>query len=326
MSDDAPGDRIVQWLRESFEPLSGEELARRLGCTRAAVHKHMDALRAAGWTIEARHAQGYVLLGAPDRLDAAALGPHLVGRWRRIVWLAETDSTQRVARELARDGCEEGTCVVAEAQTAGRGRLGRSWHSPPGTNVYLSIVLRPPLPPGRVPQLALVAGLAVADAVAGVPGLVPRLKWPNDVVLDGRKAAGILTEMEAEVERVHHVVAGIGLNVNAAEFPPELAGRATSLCLGVGRLVDRAAVTGALLAAFERRYERFIAEGFAPVRREWEERSWLGGKEVRVAAPEGEIRGRVLGLDEDGALRLETPSGERLVVGGEVTLVDAYVP
>ena len=324
MAEDLPQDRIVEWLRASPDPLSGEELARRLGCSRAAVHKQVEALREAGWRIDARHAQGYLLLGAPDRLDSAALGPHLTGRWRRIVWFAETDSTQRVARDLAHDGAEEGTIVIAEAQSAGRGRLGRSWHSPPGTNLYCSIVLRPPLPPGGVPQLALVLGLAAADAVAAVAGLEVGLKWPNDVVLDGRKAAGILTEMEAEVERVHHVVAGLGVNVNAEAFPPELAATATSLRLAAGRPVDRAVLTAALLAAVERRYDRFVAEGFAPVRREWEQRSWLGGKEVRVASPEGELHGRVLGLDDDGALRLETPVGLRRVVAGEVTLPGAY--
>ena len=318
-----PGERIVAWLRASTAPLSGEELARRLGCSRAAVWKQIGALRRLGYRIEARHAHGYALAGAPDRLGPAELEPHLAGRWRDIRWLAETDSTQRVARELARAGAAEGTVVIAEAQTAGRGRLGRTWHSPRGVNLYCSIVLRPPLPPAAVPQVALVAGVAVAAALAEMPGLAPRVKWPNDVLIDGRKVAGILTEMEAEVERVHHVILGIGVNLNAprAAFPPELRERATSLFLATGRRVDRAAVTGRLLAALEARYGRFLEGGFEAVRAEWESYSCLTGTDVRVASAEGEMAGRVLGLDTDGALMLARPDGTSTrIVAGEVTV------
>ncbi len=318
-----PGERIVAWLRASTAPLSGEELARRLGCSRAAVWKQIGALRRLGYRIEARRAHGYALAAAPDRLGPAELAPHLAGRWRDIRWLAETDSTQRVARELGRAGAPEGTVVIAEAQTAGRGRLGRTWHSPRGVNLYCSIVLRPPLSPAAVPQVALVAGVAAAAALAETPGLAPRLKWPNDVLIDGRKVAGILTEMEAEVERVHHVILGIGVNLNAprAAFPPELRERATSLFLATGRRVDRAAVTGRLLAALEARYGRFLEGGFEAVRAEWESYSCLTGTDVRVASAEGEMAGRVLGLDADGALMLARPDGTSArIVAGEVSV------
>ena len=240
------------------------------------------------------------------------------------MWREELDSTQRLARELARADVEEGTTVIAERQTAGRGRLGRQWHSPPGLNCYCSVVLRPSLPPGAVPSLALIAGLAVVDAVRGATGLAGALKWPNDVLLDGRKVAGVLTEMEAEVERVRFVIAGIGVNVNATAFPPELAAKATSLRLAAGRPVDRAAFTAGLLAALEGRYRRFLAAGFAAMRSEWEACSALTGKEVRVTAPEGEVAGQVLGVDDDGALRLAGPRGEVRVVAGEVTLAGGY--
>src|SRR5207244_1105467 len=244
----------VAWLRASTAPLSGEDLARRLGCSRAAVWKQIGALRRLGYRIEARRAHGYALAGAPDRLGPAELAPHLAGRWRDIRWLAETDSTQRVARELGRAGAPEGTVVIAEAQTAGRGRLGRTWHSPRGVNLYCSIVLRPPLSP-------------------------------------------------------------------AAAFPPELRERATSLFLATGRRVDRAAVTGRLLAALEARYGRFLEGGFEAVRAEWESYSCLTGTDVRVASAEGEMAGRVLGLDADGALMLARPDGTSTrIVAGEVTV------
>jgi BirA family biotin operon repressor/biotin-[acetyl-CoA-carboxylase] ligase len=258
-----------------------------------------------------------------DRLGPAELAPHLRGVWRRVHWLEEVDSTQRVARELAGTGAPEGTTVIAERQTAGRGRLGREWHSPAGVNLYCSIVLRPPLAPGAAPQLALVAGAAVAAAVAEETGLRPGLKWPNDVLLGGRKVAGILVELDAEADRVRHVIAGIGVNLNAPEtaFPPALRATAGSLHLATGRQVDRAAFTGRLLAALEARYGRFLAKGFSSVRAEWESYSVLRGAQVRVVSPDGEIAGRVLGLDDDGALRLRRAGGDvARVVAGEVTL------
>jgi BirA family biotin operon repressor/biotin-[acetyl-CoA-carboxylase] ligase len=320
-------ERIVSWLREATGALSGEELARRLGCTRAAVWKRIAALRRQGYRIEGRRAGGYALAAVPDRLGPAELAPHLHGRWRDVRWLEECDSTQRVARDLARAGAAEGTTVIAERQTAGRGRLGRSWHSPAGLNFYGSIVLRPPLAPGAVPQIGLVAGAAVAATVAEDTGQRPAIKWPNDVLLDGRKVAGILVEMDSEVERVHHVIAGIGVNLNTprAAFPRELRDKASSLLALTGRRVDRAAFTGRLLAALEARYGRYLSAGFSSVRSEWESYSCLTGIEVRVVSPEGELAGRVLGLDDDGALRLARPGGDVVrIVAGEVTVRDGY--
>jgi BirA family biotin operon repressor/biotin-[acetyl-CoA-carboxylase] ligase len=242
-------------------------------------------------------------------------------------WFEEADSTQRVARDLARDGAPEGTFVIAERQTAGRGRLGRQWHSPPGLNLYCSIVLRPPLAPSAVPCLTLVIGASAAAAIAEETGARPAIKWPNDVLLDGRKVVGILVETESEMDRVHHVIAGIGVNLNAPlrSFPRAMRARATSLLAATGRRVDRAAFTARLLAALEARYGRFLSVGFSSVRAEWESFSCLTGRDVRVAGVEGEVSGRVLGLDEDGALRLRTSDGGvRRIVAGEVTVRDGY--
>lgn len=320
-----PDARLLARLRGATAPVSGENLARALGCSRAAVWKRIAALRRRGYDIRAHHAAGYVLEGAPDRLGPAELAPHLTGAWRDVRCVATVDSTQRVARELAHYGAAEGTTVVAEEQTAGRGRLGRTWHSPPGENLYCSIVLRPPLAPAAVPQIALVAGVAVAAAVEESTGRRPGIKWPNDVLLEGRKVAGILTEMDSELDRVHHVIAGIGVNLNTRRFPRALRDKASSLLLLTGRPVDRARFTGRMLAALEERYARFLRGGFAAVRPEWEVYSCLTGRDVRVAGPAGEVRGRVLGIADDGALRLQGTEGEELrVVAGEVTLRGGY--
>ncbi len=325
--------QILTWLRAAGGALSGEELARRLGCSRAAVWKRVAGLRRQGYRIEGRHADGYALAGSPDRLGPSELAPHLTGTWRDVRWHAEVDSTQRVARELARAGAAEGTTVIAERQTAGRGRLGRQWHSPGGLNLYTSIILRPPLVPSAVPQVALVVGVAVAAAVAEETGLRAAIKWPNDVLLDGYKVAGVLTEMDSEVDRVHYVVAGVGVNLNTPHtgFPPELRAKASSLSLVTGRHIDRAAFTGRLLAALEARYGRFRSEGFGEsVRAEWESYSCLTGTEIQVVTPDGNqsgriLAGRVLGLDDDGALKLETASrGIVRIVAGEVTVRDGY--
>jgi len=322
----APADEILACLRAATAPVSGEALAARLGISRAAVFKHVEGLRARGYAISAEQAKGYVLTATPDRLDAAELGPRLTGSWRDVVWRAEVDSTQRVARELARAGAGEGTVVVAEAQSVGRGRLGRTWHSPPGANLYCSIVLRPALPPARVPELALVVGLAVARAVESL-GLPARLKWPNDVLLDGRKVAGILTEMDGELERVHVVIVGIGVNVNAAcdDFPPYLRDKATSLAVAAGARVDRIGFAARMLMEMETCLARHRDGGFAALRADWETRSALAGRRVTVAAPDGSISGEVAGLDDDGALRLVDYTGRvRRVVAGEVSVPDGY--
>jgi BirA family biotin operon repressor/biotin-[acetyl-CoA-carboxylase] ligase len=320
-----PAEQILTWLRDTTVALSGEELARRLGCSRAAVWKHVAQLRRAGYRIESYHARGYVLAASPDRLGPAELGPRLTGRWREIVWRAEVDSTQRLARERARAGAPEGTVVIAEAQSAGRGRLGRHWHSPPGTNLYCTLILRPARPPAVVPQLALVAGVAVADAVCEALGRAAQLKWPNDVLVDGRKVAGILTELEGEAERVSFVLVGIGVNVNAdpATFPDDIAAGATSLRVAAGAPLDRIAFTAGLLAAVEARYGQFLAGGFAAIRPAFEATAFLTGRAVRVSGPDAAAHGRVVGVDDDGALLLARDGGgTQRVLAGEVTLRD----
>jgi BirA family biotin operon repressor/biotin-[acetyl-CoA-carboxylase] ligase len=239
------------------------------------------------------------------------------------------DSTNVYAARLAHEGAPAGAVVIADAQTGGKGRLGRSWVSPAGVNLYLSLILRPPVSTAVAPQLNLLAAVAVAEAIIEVSGLTPAIKWPNDVLVNGKKVCGILAEMQTEAGVLQSVVLGIGVNVNAplSAFPPELQDKASSLFLAGGRLLDRAAFAAALLTHLEKFSVLWIEQGFSAIRPAWERHAAeLIGKAIVVAAPEGTLAGTVLGLDSDGALLLrEQDSGApRRVLAGDVTVVGGY--
>jgi BirA family biotin operon repressor/biotin-[acetyl-CoA-carboxylase] ligase len=260
---------------------------------------------------------------------AAALGTRWLGR--AFEWRASCGSTNDLAAERARQGVAAGFVIAADAQTAGRGRLGRSWHSPAGDNLYFSIVLRPTRPPAEIPPITLLAGAAVARAL-GAFGLAPRLKWPNDVELadqmrepsegSHRKVAGILTEMATTGPSALHVVIGIGINVNGVDFPPEIAARATSLRRVLGRVVDRAQLLGALLGAFEPLFEEFERRGPAAAVEAFEAHAAFPAR-CRVTAPgvPGErLEGIAVGVEPDGALRLRDDTGQiHRVISGELS-------
>ena len=342
MTASDPARRLLALLRRQ-PVVSGEQLSARLGISRAAIWKHVEQLRARGYRIEAQHARGYRLTGAPDRLLPEEIVPRLTARrlGRRIVYFEETDSTNVQAMRLARDGAPEGTLVLAERQTHGRGRLGRSWSSPAYVNLYASWILRPTLAPAAAPQVSLAAALAVARVLAThAPGRVA-IKWPNDCLLDGRKVSGILTEMDAEIDRVRAVVLGIGVNLNGTEraFPAELRPTATSVRLATRRRVDRIAFTAALCDALESVYDRLLQDGFAPLIGEWNEYSCLTGKQVTVDCSGQRTTGTVRGLDASGRLVLalagasegadgaaDVHGSERVqyIVAGDVTVVGGY--
>ena len=276
----------------------------------------------------AQHARAYGPSDVPDLLLPAEITRRLAtARFgRRLVALDEIDSTNLHAATLARAGAPEGTLVVAERQTSGRGRLGRVWVSPARVNLYASFVLRPPLAPAEAPRLPLAAAVAVARVLVPLaPGRVA-IKWPNDCLLDGRKVAGILTEMDAERDRVQAIVLGIGVNLNApAEaFPPELCATATSVLIATGTRVDRVAFTAALCGEIEDVYDRVVREGFAALASEWNGLSCLTGQRVTVDCAGRRSSGTVKGLDECGRLVLDGPGGEQRIVAGDVTVVDGY--
>jgi BirA family transcriptional regulator, biotin operon repressor / biotin---[acetyl-CoA-carboxylase] ligase len=326
-------DAVLSALREAGPAgVSGEALARELGVSRVAVRKHVSALIAAGYEIDAEAGSGYRLVAVPDLPLPSEVGPRLHSTlWTRLEGGAETGSTNDDLRELAAAGAQEGTVVLASRQTSGRGRLGRSWSSPEG-GVYLSALLRPAVAPSEVAPLALVVALGVAVGLERL-GAQPRLKWPNDVLLGAGKVAGILLEMAAEADRVERVVVGVGLNVHRPpagatdvllvapdDGAPGLAAAYISDSVPGVRLAE---VAAAALDGIAEEYARWLAEGFSAMRAEYEARSALGDREVAVRDLSGGVRaaGVVRGVDAEGRLLVEGAGGDVTpVVAGEVTL------
>jgi BirA family transcriptional regulator, biotin operon repressor / biotin---[acetyl-CoA-carboxylase] ligase len=261
----------------------------------------------------------------------AALAARLQTRFlgKPLHYFAALDSTNTYALQLARQDTAEGTIVIADSQQKGKGRLGRTWVSPPHVNIYLSVILRPAVSIAAAPQINLLAGVAVADTIAQDCGLTPTIKWPNDVLVDGKKVCGILAEMQTTAEALRAVVLGIGVNLNAPleAFPPELRDKASSLLLAGGQAIERAAFTASLLAHLEKVYVLWLEQGFAAVRAVWENyAAGLHGQRIAVAAPEGTMTGVVLGLDDDGALLLQREPGAppHRVLVGDVTVIGGY--
>ncbi len=306
--------------------VSGAELSQELGISRAAIWARIEELRQLGYEIEASPVLGYRLVSSPDVLHAddllARLGKtKVVGRDIRV--FEQTTSTNDVVEKLARDGVKEGVVVFAESQTKGRGRLGRVWTSPTRKGLWFSILLRPDLRPQETTQLTVAAATALWRAIHEETGLAPEIKWPNDILIRGRKVVGILTELSAEVDRVKHVTLGVGVDVNLAanEFPVELRKIATSLRIESGELVSRADLATTILRELDRDYARVCAGNFSEVADEWEEHCSTIGQRVVISMGDRRLRGRAESLDDDGALRLRTEHGRlERIIGGDVTL------
>jgi BirA family transcriptional regulator, biotin operon repressor / biotin---[acetyl-CoA-carboxylase] ligase len=305
---------------------SGEELGTALRVSRTAVWKHVKNLKAKGFRIESLPSRGYRFLSSPDTLCdielTAGLATKRIGR--RIISVRETESTNQLAFRTAEEGAEDGTVVLAESQTGGKGRLGRSWESPPGVNLYCSVILRPPIVPVSAPQLTFLSAVAVARAIEAVTRLQSRIKWPNDILVNGRKVAGLLNEMSAETDTIHWVVLGIGVNINMGreQFPDGLRHPASSLLLEQGSPVARAEFTRSLLSILDSLYDDFLCRGFESVREEWLARATIQGQRVSVSSGNGEIEGTVIGIDTDGALLLRRLDGfSHRVLAGDVTIL-----
>ena len=319
--------KILCRLRQAGEePVSGTELSQELDLSRAAVSARIRELRSLGYEIEADPHRGYRLVSAPDVLHADDLlslvaSNRVVGRDIRV--FEETSSTNDVVEKLARDKLREGVVVFAESQSKGRGRLGRKWLSPSHKGLWFSVLLRPNLRPQAATQLTVAAATSLVRAIHQVTHLKPEIKWPNDILLKGRKVAGVLTELSAELDHVKYIVLGIGVdvNLNPGDFPSELRKLATSIKIETGQSIRRAELAAAILQQLDRDYALVCSRRFAKLSDEWEAQCTTLGRRVNIRVGDRLIQGHAESLDEDGALLLRTEHGHlERVIGGDVTL------
>lgn len=295
------------------EFISGQKISELIGCSRTAVWKHVEELRKDGYELEALRRQGYRITKKPDKVSEneiqLGLKTKMMGRYIHFEQIV--GSTQKIAQSLATEGAEEGTIVVADQQTSGRGRMSRSWYSPSGTGIWMSMIIRPNIPIHSTPQLTLLTAVAVVQAIEEETKLKPDIKWPNDILINGKKVVGILTELQAEADQVHSVIIGTGINVNQKleEFPEELQNIATSIQIETGIIWERALLIQTMLLKFEKLYLLYLTQGFKPIKLLWESYAISLNKEIVARTLNGSFQGKAIGINDQGVLLIELSDG-----------------
>lgn len=294
--------------------VSGQMLSEKLNISRSAVWKQMRNLEKAGYKIEAKPNQGYRILSYPDNISEYTLQWGLQTDWigKRIIHKETTTTTQLDAHQLAQENCEHGTIVIADEQTKGKGRMNRPWHSSKKKGIWMSIILRPKIPPYRAPQLTLLTATVLAEVINDYIGIQPQIKWPNDILINGKKTAGILTEMQAEQDQIQYVVIGLGLNVNQLEqdLPNTIGYKATSLQIETSKQWNLRKIIQNFLTTFEKHYTSYIAEGFGKIKSKWENYGYKIGEPIWIITPQGSNQVIFLGIAEDGALLIKDKQDE----------------
>ena len=314
-------------LRDTDGYVSGQELCNKFGVSRTAIWKVINQLKEAGYEIEAAQNKGYHLIAAPDVMTEAELESLKNTQWAgcEIYCFDSIDSTNTKAKELAEAGHPSGTLVVADQQTLGRGRRGRSWESPAGTGIFMTLMLKPDINPNNASMLTLVAAMATARDITEVTGEAAQIKWPNDIVMNGKKVVGILTEMSAQFDYINHIVVGIGINVHNEEFPEEIAKTASSLLLECGHRIHRASLIEAFLEEFERLYAVYLeTEDMSGLQKEYDSLLVNRGRQVRVLDPKEPFEGKAMGITKKGELIVDTWESRKLVSSGEVSVRGIY--
>lgn len=318
---------LLTALREADGYLSGQELCKKFGVSRTAVWKAVNQLKEAGYEIEAVQNRGYKLLSVPDCISENELKSIQKTKWagREIFYFSSLDSTNVKAKQLAEDGYPTGTLVVAETQEDGRGRRGRGWESAAGSGIYMTLVLKPEINPNHASMLTLVTALAVSKAIIQNTGRPAGIKWPNDIVMNGKKVCGILTEMSAQFDYVNHIVVGIGINVHQETLPEELRERATSLYLETKEHYNRAALIEEILEQFEYYYAVFLeTEDLSGLVKEYNSNLLNLYQNVKVMDPKEPFEGKAMGITSFGELIVDTWESRKLVSAGEVSVRGIY--
>ena len=321
-------EEILKMLRETDGYISGQELCNKFGVSRTAIWKVMKQLKEAGYNIEAQQNKGYHIVSAPDVMDAAELKSIWKPKWVgcEILYFDSIDSTNTKAQELAEKGYPSGTLVVADKQIAGKGRRGRNWESPSGCGIFMTLMLKPDINPNNASMLTLVSALAVAKALADITGKDAKIKWPNDIVIDGRKVCGILTEMSAQFDYINNIVIGIGINVNNNSFPEEISATASSLrLLSGGKKYRRAEIIEKIMEYFEKYYSIFLeTEDLSALVNEYDAMLVNMKKQVKVLDPKEPFEGKAMGITKNGELIVDTWESRKLVSSGEVSVRGIY--
>lgn len=330
-SDGAGSDKaldLLTFLKEKKEFVSGQEIADVMGVSRNAVWKHIEVLRREGIEVEAVSGKGYRLIGDNDAFGERSVRAALHTGWlgKELLFFKETDSTNDELKRRAARGAGEGLMAVADVQTKGKGRRGRGWENPAGVNIAMSYLLRPSFLPDTAPMMTLVMAMAAAKGIHDTSGLDAKIKWPNDIVIDGRKLAGILTEMTAEPDYIHYVVIGTGINVNGKDFPESIKDRATSMYMEGGRLYSRAEVAAAVTDSFEEYYDIFCQKGNMSELKSMYDRCCVNvGARVKVLDPKEKYEATAHGIDDYGRLLITKEDGtEDTVYAGEVSVRGIY--
>ncbi|ASF39666.1 bifunctional biotin--[acetyl-CoA-carboxylase] synthetase/biotin operon repressor [Halobacillus halophilus] len=305
--------QLIDLLEKEKGYVSGQQLSDSLNISRTAVWKHMNELKKDGYQIEAVRKKGYKILSSPDKISGNTLQWGLETKWlgQKLIHFDQVESTQEIGHQLASQGKPHGTVVIADAQGKGRGRMARNWHSPKGKGIWMSILLRPDLPPMRAPQLTLLAATVLAKMVREKTNLHPQIKWPNDLLIDHKKVSGILTEMQAEHDQIQYVVLGIGMNVNQQlnEIPQDIRHKASSLKIESGQEWDIQQTIQSILRLFENTYDSYVEQGFEQVKKEWEHFGYRIGEEVTISTMRREWQATLIGIEPDGALRARDKDG-----------------
>ena len=320
-------EKILELLKRRSDYVSGQDICNRLGVSRTAVWKNINALKQEGYRIDSVNNKGYKLLSEPDVINEIRLREYLHTHWlaSTIVYEKEMDSTNIQAKKLGENDAADGTLVVTEQQTAGRGRRGKSWVSPTG-NCYFSVLLRPEIPADRASMITLLAAMGLAKAIKKVSHLNTMIKWPNDVVANGKKLCGILTESSTDLEYINYAVVGIGINTNQTEFPDEIRETASSIRLETGEKINRAELMGTFLDEFEKYYETFLkTEDLTSLSKEYNFLLINRGKEVKIIERDRERVLNAIGIDDRGGLIVEDSQGnQETIISGEVSVRGLY--
>lgn len=319
---------ILKMLRESDGYVSGQQLCEKLGVSRTAVWKAVNRLKEEGYQVEAVRNRGYHIIDSPDVMTRQELSSLIKTAWagQRVYYYDRIDSTNTCIKRLGEEGAPHGTLVAADQQSAGRGRRGSVWESPPGGSIYMSLLLRPDISPAKAPMLTLVMALAVAAGLKECTGLEVQIKWPNDIVLKGKKLAGILTEMSTEIDCINYVVIGTGINVNVKSLPKELSNKATSLFAETGQKVKRSKIIAAVMSHFEACCNIFEkTRSMKELKEQYNSLLVNCSREVRVLGEKTQYDGVALGINEQGELLVRRKDGTvEAVFAGEVSVRGIY--